>query len=480
MSEKIKCRARKEAGCKKKDALNICSWDDTLKKCDYLKVAPVNSTPINSKNTPVKVKSVSCRARKENTCKERPDVCQWFEDKQKCEPRLIVNKKTTLSVDPPNKVVRKVIRKKIQFNSNSMAQIKELVTKIVKNVVDKAHLNSQKPEKKVPAPKKLVALQNRHCSLFSQDQDLPFDLEIDLKDKKHKETYDPKFKSTTNTHLGQRKLLLSEIQLLTDHYTTSSAHPTVLYIGSAPGSHLKILSDLFPHVKFILYDGAKFDIILKNYPAKFEIHEGADGFFTTEKCKLLKQKLVGSKTPLIFVSDIRLGEATHDAFENAVARDMRSQEEWVQILQPHLSLLKFRMSYNMKHGEKIEYLKGTLLYGIWAPTESGETRLLVRKADVKKRAQYDFKDYEETMFFHNKHKRSYCYADALAKYGKYISTNNAYCPCFDCYAELTILDEYTQLPNTVQKKLQNMVNIMMSLPGKQFWPKKNALSHHRH
>lgn len=57
----------------------------------------------------------------------------------------------------------------------------------------------------------------------------------------------------TTCHNGQRKLLLSEIQFLS-FYSSINDTQLVIYIGSAPGQHLSILSHMFPNLKFLLID----------------------------------------------------------------------------------------------------------------------------------------------------------------------------------------------------------------------------------
>jgi hypothetical protein len=283
----------------------------------------------------------------------------------------------------------------------------------------------------------------------------------------YQEKYDSKFRSP-NVHLGQRKLLLSEIQFLNEYYKKNTEDPTLLYVGAAPGTHLLLLHVLFPKVKFVLYDGAKFDIKLKKFPSIFEIHEGETGFFTSDLCRKLK---MGDN--LLLVSDIRLGEAD---FQAGVARDMFMQKEWVEILKPKMSLLKFRMPYSMKHGEKMSYFKGKILYGIFAKPTSGETRLLVHQKDISKDVLYDFKQYEESMFFHNKYERPYCFEEA-SNFKKYISEKALYCPCYDCIAELKVIREYMTIYKKTGTTLANMdetVNHLMKLPAKDIWRNKPA------
>lgn len=58
-------------------------------------------------------------------------------------------------------------------------------------------------------------------------------------------------------HWGQRKLLLAEVEFLTQH-----AQPgiTCVYAGAAPGTHIEFLAQLFPEVQFVLVDPAPFAI----------------------------------------------------------------------------------------------------------------------------------------------------------------------------------------------------------------------------
>jgi hypothetical protein len=89
-------------------------------------------------------------------------------------------------------------------------------------------------------------------------------------------------------HLGQLKLLYSEIEFLTiasKFYDLSKC--VVLYIGSAPGHHIVYLQKLFPEIEWILYDPADFFIKENDH---VEIHSGKDGFFTDDTIKEVKKK----------------------------------------------------------------------------------------------------------------------------------------------------------------------------------------------
>ena len=287
-----------------------------------------------------------------------------------------------------------------------------------------------------------MKITNRHCMYLNQQKSkIPFLPVVDL-NSSLKEPYNQKYRCETNVHIGQRKLLLSEIQLLMEYYKTSSIPPTIVYIGAAPGIHLLYLSKMFPDVSFILYDGATIYEKLKKSKT-FEIHEGKNGFFTTKKCIKLKERLLTEKkdVPILFISDIRLGSIKEKNFENNVLNDLKLQKTWVEILQPYMSLLKFRIPFNIK---KIKYFKGKLFYGIWSPAKSTETRLLVKQTDISNMIYYDNYNYESILFYHNKYVRPFCFP-INKKYEKYIlKPNNTHCSCYDCISELNILYEYSK------------------------------------
>jgi hypothetical protein len=167
---------------------------------------------------------------------------------------------------------------------------------------------------------------------------------------------------------------------------------------------------------------------------------------------------------MLFISDIRLGEGDKIKFEQQVTRDNALQLGWIKILKPKYSLLKFRLPYLDK---SINYVKGRIMYQTWPKETSGETRLLVSKAAISSPlVSYDFKTYEESMFFHNKWTRRYCFPVAKGKsLGNSSSPShpsdppsivykkgNQYCTCYDCMSELYILEAYSKLPGSKSLK----------------------------
>lgn len=452
LAARIHCGKRKESTCKK--AHPICSWDVKEEKCKRI----IKSTG---------VRQPRCAGRKEPGCGKLPDMCEWTGEKciklqgpKKKQPKTKDDDDDVKIPKPPKKKQPKT-KDDDEINVEPPKPPKKKKQVKVKDDDPETPKKVQEEPKplppKTPSPTKFVQavrnLANRHCYYYTSRHHLKHTPIVNTQ-QSPKAPYDKLFMPLTNVHIGQRKLLLSEIQCLTrwqqEHSDLVDKGPIVLYVGAAPGTHLLLLSRMFPNAYFMLYDGAKFDRQLERYPQTFELNQT---FVTTDLIKTLKKRRFTSPftaSRLVFISDIRLGAADAHSFESGVTRDMQMQEEWMEILRPSMSLLKFRMSYHLKHGEAISYTKGDILYGIWPKETSGETRLLVRQRDIGTKQTYDFKYYEQSMFFHNKYARPYCFTEAqhdkILKSFVFADKNN-YCPCYDCMAELRTLQEYATTTN---------------------------------
>lgn len=200
-----------------------------------------------------------------------------------------------------------------------------------------------------------------------------------------------------NVHWGQRKLLLSEIQFLTDFGEEdfdSSNPPIIVYVGSAPGTHLISLVNLFPDYEYHLYDPREFDPHLYDLP---EIKSFNNMFFSDEEA--MKWSEVDRK--IYFISDIRTADYTTMSkleFEDAVIEDLERQSNWVKIIQPEESLLKFRLPFTDLYPEDtIKYLEGKVYVQVWAPRSSSETRL-IPDHDLKE-IEWNIEQYDDQGFY---------------------------------------------------------------------------------
>ena len=307
---------------------------------------------------------------------------------------------------------------------------------------------------------------SKHCTYCGIDasgkDNITFSLESQIDNRAYKCDYDHRFSGRTNMHYGQRKLLISEIQLLSKYYTDygDKGDPVVLYIGDAPGMHLITLHHMFPRVKFILYDSARFESKIMDMPHVFQVH---NEYFTEESCNYVKDI-----ANLLLVSDIRRNASEQRSFEDGVMQDMMMQQQWVKTLRPVLSLLKFRMSYNMKTDYSLTYLKGTLYFGIWAKRTSGECRLLVDALDGFSLARYGYSDYERTQAYHNRYVRSYGFTEAISKFQDLIIDKGYYCPCYDCFAEMSVIKAYAAAPIPGKLTMLGAIDMIMSDNAKLF------------
>jgi Poly A polymerase regulatory subunit len=282
-----------------------------------------------------------------------------------------------------------------------------------------------------------------------------------------------------NQHIGQRKLLMSEIEFLTLYYQEEAQNkldPLVVYVGAAPGNHIPFLAELFPRVRFLLYDGAPFSKCLTSCAAHVE--EGritiVNGMFDDHTAaSLVAGGQLGGGGPVLLITDIRCDAKDSWQFENQVARDMKMQQDWLGIIRPEMAMLKFRMPYTMRHGDRLAYTRGTLMHGVWQKPSSGETRLIVKKADIGTTVYYDFQTYEEQLAYHNAYTRTADFMDhVLESRPEFLPVirceNNPYCACYDCVSELEIYRGYLAtckkaqgVPGDLQKSDDGLYDLIL-------------------
>jgi len=192
-------------------------------------------------------------------------------------------------------------------------------------------------------------------------------------------------------HLGQLKLFFSELIFLTMH-----AKPgyTVLYVGAAEGYHTSKMADLFPDLKFDLWDPEPFH--LEDRP-NITLH---NDFFTTEMAK----KYAESGKQILFMCDMRNLEIGKyktqiSKMDVIVHNDMILQLQWCQIIKPIYAYLKFRLEYDIP---KTEYLTGTIYLQPYSKL-STEARLMTK--DYSTMMTYNNLEFDGKMSYFNAHIR---------------------------------------------------------------------------
>jgi hypothetical protein len=226
-------------------------------------------------------------------------------------------------------------------------------------------------------------------------------------------------KCSTTEHWGQRKLLLTEIEFLTNY--GSDDDYLVIYAGAAPGSHLTYLSSLFPQLGFVLIDDKEFTLKLTD---KIKIRSEK---FTHD----IAQRYSDSNRKVLFICNVRTYRPQGDG-QNDGIEDMQNQMDWYRLMKPHAALLNFRLP---RGPGKTRYLKGHQIIEPWASRRATECRLIVKK-DAKE-IEYDQTEFEENLIdFH--------YGTRVMYYKHNMDEveNEGLDHCYDCRTEIYILQEY--------------------------------------
>lgn len=292
-------------------------------------------------------------------------------------------------------------------------------------------------------------------STITYSDQMPTDV-MDIYDQGKQQVYDPT-QYTSAINWGQRKLLVSEIELLSEviRYDLQNGGNgqdfLIVYVGSAPGSHLVHLLNLFSSMYSI-------QMHLWDRPGRFDIKESSgvrivpdefadpgmtgdtEGFFTDYVAQRYVD-IYGQDNRIIFISDIR-----DAASEESVIRDMDMQRSWVQKIQPYASQLKFKLPF--EDTNPYSYLYGQLYTQAWSRNQSTETRLLSFRPF--REVTYMPSDYDRYMSYFNNVTRvsSYDmgYILGLENLGRYLSVPEVgLCTCHDCAREVQVINKYLSL-----------------------------------
>jgi hypothetical protein len=241
-------------------------------------------------------------------------------------------------------------------------------------------------------------------------------------------------------HWGQLKLFLTEVEFLTLISKMDNNNKPIyfVYAGAAPGHHIYYLQKLFPNVNFELYDPNNF-VVKDNDKLKTHVQ-----FFTDKDAEYWKSR---TDVFLIFCTDIRSEPATS---ENVI-RNMKMQLEWWKIMNPELSMFKFRLPWEEGF---TEYPDGDIYIQPFPGATSTETRLIAKK-DAKL-VKYDNTKYESACYYHNTINRERYYNNPL---GDLSLETDGIDNCYDCTSMIHILTEYLKLNDKFNKEeLKKLIN----------------------
>ena len=319
-----------------------------------------------------------------------------------------------------------------------------------------------------------------------------------------------------NLHLGQRKLLLAEIRGLTTIFKNNGLNydskAVCLYVGSASGQHIPLLSDMFPNVIFILVDPNNFHknlndakyknkiflynkyfvddyMLIKGKSKEFlkqEAEKSPDSLLNIKDMKNIfddinkkikegkkegkkEENNIDIKSIDIFISDIRTaqGEFSKKSGEDYIKDEMEDSMRFVRILKPKYGAsLKYRPPYIVEKDKEGKIYPYTTLFGeiqaqCWAPKNSTETRLIVPPYDETKKDGYD-----NMTFYIDKYDNWFYYLNRIIK--NWINFANpvdedlynlvqGYDGCYNCSYEAYIIKSYLIFKNKSNES--NIFNI---------------------
>lgn len=340
-----------------------------------------------------------------------------------------------------------------------------------------------------------------HCSQCSSEHrhsytDIEFTHELDLRSVPSAPYVDLKQEPHSVTHWGQMKLLLGEIEFLTQHLGVPDL--TVVYAGCSPGHHLKALVDLMPDTwEWKLFDARPCEVY-SNEPndvlekvcssrtegsvpqlkTRIEIQketlEHLRGVSYAAKIKQAEnhlqalcstiliertynprvsvnqynltpqaaETLQGSK--VVLISDLRTPLVRIS--EHIVHADMEAQLRIVQALNPMQATLKFKLPYSECFRREVCYLKGSLRYQPFSPRISHETRL-VTGGGLYQLAQYNIDEYANHMYHYQTVLRTSVYnldepvADP-ERHSYLVDAKVGTDHCYDCVAARLIVRQF--------------------------------------
>lgn len=234
------------------------------------------------------------------------------------------------------------------------------------------------------------------------------------------------YRLRTTLHIGQRKLLMSEVDFLTDYARSGD---TIVYAGSAPGIHMPFLASLFRAygLRFELYDPRRF-VLRGAGRDRITPHQE---YFTDDTARKYR-----GRDDVLFISDIRSKVAgeTGEKNEDRISEDMAMQRRWVTTMNPRAAMLKYRPRY-ASTGE-FEYLDGSVRLQAWAPQASTECRLVAeRPYPTKTRSAHE---HESTMYYFNTVVRQWASFD----HGIPLALVPGLDYCYDCALEARIWTRY--------------------------------------
>lgn len=298
-------------------------------------------------------------------------------------------------------------------------------------------------------------------------------------------------KYVPNVHIGQRKLLMSEVYFLNANLDKATDRRVIVYAGSAGGMHLGMILKLYPGVRMILVDPNDHYIRITNvrsithrrFPSLYtDMSSGVDlaeemanqdkrlfiykEYMTDDLAATITDALesLGLLDDVLFISDIRTTKKGKQPTDKDIVSNNAMQLRWRMIMNEPPSLLKVRCTWYKKGSDETTQLPNVVLYlQPWAGVRSAETRAVLPKGHVDL-IEFDNKEYEERMNIFNMMRGLKPIALPISLTPELISVG--FCLSWDCWREATIWQEYISKPESINVMEEELILTAITMTAK--------------
>jgi dsRNA-specific ribonuclease len=262
-------------------------------------------------------------------------------------------------------------------------------------------------------------------------------------------------KTKTTLHKPQRKLFNSLLYFLTQY---GQEGDICIYAGSSTGENIAAVAELFPFIKFYLYDPKRTKTAHLDNIIVVTNNKGEGVKFTEDTIK----EFIDKRDKVLLFSDIRNVDNKGNVTESIVDSDLMLQLFWVEKLMPRAFSLKFRLPYTEASKTKTsfrEYIDGSGILQPFSPDFTTEVRLMNESKNIfdknkrLKLKKWTLSTHENKMFYLNVILREWAYFTNVDE--DVIGGDH----CFDCSLESYFCKKFLD-------KQYSSIPDLSSLPGK--------------
>jgi hypothetical protein len=201
---------------------------------------------------------------------------------------------------------------------------------------------------------------------------------------------------SVNCQNGQLKLLLSELDVLSERCLTEPE--TMIYVGAAPGIHIPVLLELWPKLRIRCWDAAPYGRQITEYATRYPERLELNTAFYTDAVNAV---VAAEGKSTIFVCDMRRGADDDKVFEDNVAVDLAAMARWIRVLSTAGALRYAFVKFRVPFTQDAQFFDGAVILQAFTSPVSAETRMLIEPRDVASNITWDTEMYQRFMYAFN-------------------------------------------------------------------------------